>query len=159
MGLVPLLSHQCMIISYPEKLFRNSKLCQHTHMPCKAQDAKEARSTSRSCCNRWAKTSPSPAWGGPQTCLVVVGRWLRTQRPHMCLKTLIWWAPTLSVTPFESMPIPVVRSVVPAKLPHVPDVHHSANINILTNETTHQLKCLSLLDADRPLKAACFQKL
>lgn len=57
------------------------------------------------------------------------------------------------------MPIPVVRSVVPAKLPRVPDVHHSANINILTNETTHQLKCLSLLDADRPLKAACFQKL
>lgn len=56
------------------------------------------------------------------------------------------------------MPVPVARSVVATKLPNVPDAHHSANISILTNETTHQLKCLSLLDVDRPLKAACFQK-
>lgn len=56
------------------------------------------------------------------------------------------------------MPVPVAYSVVPTKLSNVPDVHHSANISILTNETTHQLKCLSLLDVDRPLKVSCFQK-
>lgn len=143
---------------YPEKLFRNSKFCQHKLTAMLSSICKERGSKVQKLLENcwWANTPPSQAWSRTHALSAVVWWLLGTQRLHTCLIT--WWTRTFSVTPFENMPISVEHNVVATKLSNVPDVHNSTNVRPLTNETTHQLKVLKFITCTQTFKSIVFSK-